>query len=476
MVKLLINAEVRALNLRADPARITDLWTNRQYSIFWGGPPVGEGHTDFSPLTPQDTEIMRQISNGWDLNWRPRPVILHIENQTGHRHDLAVAVHHFPHGNIIGGNPGLPNMSNSPPPRGQNWPIGGHFCMYYMDSTGGTQGMREMAHEAFRISLSRGAVAEQGEQGEEGENSMNIIQRPSPNHTRGRQGHVPDLIVCHITDGAFPGSIDWVINPTSQVSYHFMISRVGEITQCVDIENMAWANGTNNNTNQNARLAVVHERNVNANLYSISIGFEGRHSETRGALTTEQQASAVWLMQHIRKEIQRIWRTSASIPLTREHIVGHIDITPITRPNCPGERFPFDEIINTLIRSDTSTPNQPPQQTTTPPTTSTHSTALQQMTAPATTVPPTTVPPTSITPPQSTNTIFRVRVGAFDNRAEADAVRDRLRASGHGDAWTVQNGDKGFWQAQAASGPNLDGAERLAEVLRVQGFDDVVVI
>ena len=143
MVKLLINAEVRGLKLRAGPAAITDLRTGRRYNIFWGGPP--SNHTDFSPLTPNDTEIMRQISGGW--NWRARPVVLHIGG-----HDLAAGVHHFPHGSIIGGNPGLPNRSNTRPPNG--WDIGGHMCLYYKNSTGGTPGMTEAAREAFDLASS----------------------------------------------------------------------------------------------------------------------------------------------------------------------------------------------------------------------------------------------------------------------------------------------------------------------------------
>ena len=155
MVKLLTNAEVRALNLRAGSARITDLWTGRQYNIFWGGQPPLRGHTDFSPLTPEDTAIMQNISDGW--NWRARPVILHIGV-----HDLAAGVHHFPHGSIIGGNPGLPNMPNANPPAGQGWPIGGHMCLYYKDSIGGTRGMTEAAREAFNLARALGFNTEEG--------------------------------------------------------------------------------------------------------------------------------------------------------------------------------------------------------------------------------------------------------------------------------------------------------------------------
>jgi N-acetyl-anhydromuramyl-L-alanine amidase AmpD len=179
---------------------------------------------------------------------------------------------------------------------------------------------------------------------------LKITNRPSPNMSKGRQGHIPDLIVCHITDGAFPGSINWVTNPFSEVSYHYMISRTGEITQCVDLEDMAWANGTDNNggsrDNRHSRLEIVRSRRVNANLYTVSIGFEGRHSETQGALTPEQFAAGVNVIELIIGEIYDIW--GAEISLSQNSIVGHKCITPSHRPSCPGDKFPLIRIIKAL--------------------------------------------------------------------------------------------------------------------------------
>ena len=176
---------------------------------------------------------------------------------------------------------------------------------------------------------------------------IKIIGRPSPNMNTGRRGWVPDIVVCHITDGHFPGSINWVTNPASQVSYHFMVSQSGEVFQCVDIENTAWANGTANsgarNDSRHSLLDAVRDRAVNANLYTISIGFEGRHVYTKGALSPKQVTAAAALICHIRAEVFLTW--GAEIPLDRAHIVGHTDIAPLWRPNCPGVKFPFDDII-----------------------------------------------------------------------------------------------------------------------------------
>jgi N-acetyl-anhydromuramyl-L-alanine amidase AmpD len=137
------------------------------------------------------------------------------------------------------------------------------------------------------------------------------------------------------------------MNPANQVSYHFVISHEGEVVQAVDIANTAWANGTTNNgdnrCNSRSTLAAVRDRRVNANLYTISIGFGGMPA---GNPTPVQLAAAVELIKHISAETKRLF--GQPIPFTRQNIVGHNEITPITRPNCPGRAFPFDEIINML--------------------------------------------------------------------------------------------------------------------------------
>ena len=184
---------------------------------------------------------------------------------------------------------------------------------------------------------------------------MKITQNPSPNRSIGRQGHIPDFIVCHITEGAFNGTVAWITKPAAQVSYHFVVARDGRVSQAVDVENMAWANGTRNDggnmCNSHSTIAAIRERRVNANLYSVSIGFEGIHAQTQGALTEAQTSAGAELMRHIRDEIKRLY--GFEIPLARTNIIGHNEVTPRTRPHCPGERFPFDEFVRRTNASQT---------------------------------------------------------------------------------------------------------------------------
>jgi len=122
------------------------------------------------------------------------------------------------------------------------------------------------------------------------------------------------------------------------------VARDGRIVQAVGIEDTAWANGTttgtDNRSNSHSRLAQVRERGGNANSYTISIGFEGRSHETAGSLAPAQFEAGVWLIGHIREEVARIY----GVEIPAENIVGHADITPRWKPNCPGREFPFEEI------------------------------------------------------------------------------------------------------------------------------------
>ncbi|MCL2189961.1 MAG: N-acetylmuramoyl-L-alanine amidase [Defluviitaleaceae bacterium] len=189
---------------------------------------------------------------------------------------------------------------------------------------------------------------------------MNIIKRNSPNHNVGRNGTIPDMIVCHISEGSFDSALLWLTNPQSRVSAHFVVARDGRIVQLVAIEDTAWANGTSNTPDKNSwhghsTLESVRTRAINANRYTISIEHEGRQAETNGALTPAQLEATIQLVAHIRAEVRRIY--NHEIPLNRRHLVGHNEITPRTRPLCPGAKFPFNEIIRRLTAE---VPHDPP--------------------------------------------------------------------------------------------------------------------
>lgn len=178
----------------------------------------------------------------------------------------------------------------------------------------------------------------------------NIINKTSPNKMS-RKGWKPDMIVSHITEGSYSGAVSWLMNPKSGASSHFVVSKKGEITQLVDIREAAWINGTSvkiadSNHYSKSALQLVRDRKTNANYYTIGIEHEGFFREQKGALTSEQLKATIWLHKYIIAEVKKIF--GIDIPIDRQHIVGHYQVDPIRKPNCPGVNFQFDEIIKAL--------------------------------------------------------------------------------------------------------------------------------
>ena len=175
-----------------------------------------------------------------------------------------------------------------------------------------------------------------------------ITEHISTPHQSSRENHLPELIVLHITDGTYAGTKAWFTHAASQVSAHYIVARDGCICQCVPLDKMAWCNGTGSGDKSPclSTAALVRKLGGNANQYSVSIECEGIWRDTQGALTDAQLDALVWLIPHIQKEIQQLYQHL--IPMDRQHIVGHHEITPRTRPHCPGEKFPWDTLMARL--------------------------------------------------------------------------------------------------------------------------------
>ncbi|MCL2215374.1 MAG: LysM peptidoglycan-binding domain-containing protein, partial [Defluviitaleaceae bacterium] len=180
---------------------------------------------------------------------------------------------------------------------------------------------------------------------------MNIRRLNSPNHNVGRGGRIPDMDVLHTTGNTTQSAINTVNNRANSVSYAFIIAGAsfegrggvpayedGDIFQMVDIENTAWHAGISAAVRNDARFRsnahpTVQSRSHNPNQYTIGIGF-GDMNLNGWRLTERQIASYIWLANHLRAERQRIY--GFTMPFDRDHIIGHNQVNPVNRPNCPG--------------------------------------------------------------------------------------------------------------------------------------------
>ena len=158
---------------------------------------------------------------------------------------------------------------------------------------------------------------------------MNIVQVPSPNH-RDRQGTTPEAVVVHIAEGTMAGMDSWFGTVTSAVSAHFGVGRDGAIHQYVALTEAAWANGI---IEPFHTAALVDENGgMNPNRWTVSIEHEGTYPEEPTPAQFEASAQlTAWLFDSL------LLKGGASgVAVDRKHILRHADISPVSRPHCPG--------------------------------------------------------------------------------------------------------------------------------------------
>jgi N-acetyl-anhydromuramyl-L-alanine amidase AmpD len=166
-----------------------------------------------------------------------------------------------------------------------------------------------------------------------------------------RRNYIPEIIVSHISQGTAQSCISWFTSPgNEESSAHFLVARDGRVFQFVHIEDNAWANGLNSLGIKESKSIAVKNRGVNPNWYSVSIEHEGVYEQARGQLTHAQLQSTIMLHKYIIDFVDE--NLHYKIKADKDHILGHNIIDPKNKPNCPGEKFPFDKIIKELNQKE----------------------------------------------------------------------------------------------------------------------------
>lgn len=154
------------------------------------------------------------------------------------------------------------------------------------------------------------------------------------------------LAICdHIMQGHMAGTFARFNNPKEEVSAHFGISLTGQIVQYVSLDRWAYANGVLEATPDLSIPWLAdcwNMRNTsnpkNPNWFTYSIEHEGQPGQV---FPEQQYQSSLFLHKYLMAR-------SPNILATRKHIIGHYQISPKSRPECPSDTFPFDRLIQDL--------------------------------------------------------------------------------------------------------------------------------
>ncbi|WP_438447403.1 N-acetylmuramoyl-L-alanine amidase [Gorillibacterium sp. sgz5001074] len=165
-----------------------------------------------------------------------------------------------------------------------------------------------------------------------------------------RYGVVPICIVDHISTSTMYSMDSWFTDPKNDgSSAHFGVGKDGMIHQYVKIEDNAWAQGLPVAKIPLSPAPIVRDMNCNPNLYCVSIEHEG----TDGELTEEQFKATVWLHRYIMQYINDKW--NPGMDLGSYNVLGHYQVDPWRRPNCPGPKFPWDRLRAELAVAEKQT-------------------------------------------------------------------------------------------------------------------------
>ncbi|EHQ92119.1 N-acetylmuramoyl-L-alanine amidase [Desulfosporosinus youngiae] len=160
---------------------------------------------------------------------------------------------------------------------------------------------------------------------------MPVIEwHPSPNYSS-RGGRKIIAIVDHVTAGSYPGCLNWLCNPASQSSAHYLVTKTGRILQLVKEGDTAWHAGIRN------KPSWALYDGTNPNTYTLGIEHEGQPGDV---MPEAQYQATLWLHKDLTQKY--------GIPIDADHIIGHYRIDSVNRPNCPGVGFPWDRLFKDL--------------------------------------------------------------------------------------------------------------------------------
>jgi N-acetyl-anhydromuramyl-L-alanine amidase AmpD len=146
----------------------------------------------------------------------------------------------------------------------------------------------------------------------------------------GRKKKIKALIL-HRTFGDLQKTVRWCFNLGSQESFHFLISREGQVIQLIKCQDTAWHCGFITNSQAPSFLSP------NPNFSSLGIACEDEGSLKECSLTSAQIRSLGELIRDISAEI--------NLPLTAENIMSHGAVDPLRNPKDHFSPLDWEKII-----------------------------------------------------------------------------------------------------------------------------------
>ena len=168
-----------------------------------------------------------------------------------------------------------------------------------------------------------------------------------------RANHTVRAVVLHVVQGTYESAIDWLSQPKSMVSAHFVVAKDGRVAQLVSIDDTAWGNGLHYDSSKGIWVTPPDPkgkvwpanpswrgliRGVNPNFYTISVEHEGCSQEP---WTAAMYDANLGLLRWIRDVLGMTF-------VLHETLIGHSELDHATRSYCPGPNVDWDRMVRDL--------------------------------------------------------------------------------------------------------------------------------
>jgi N-acetyl-anhydromuramyl-L-alanine amidase AmpD len=146
----------------------------------------------------------------------------------------------------------------------------------------------------------------------------------------GRPYGPPIAFVVHTESGGESGTVAEFLSSSSQLSAHYLVGIDGSIDCWIDPADRAWSNGVLEPGNCWAAIAEACGVDPALNPNHVTITCETEDLGDAQQPVTDRQFDAL---------LYAASEAKKRYPESLQYLAGHADISPQSRPDCPGERW-----------------------------------------------------------------------------------------------------------------------------------------
>ncbi|HEV7662713.1 MAG TPA: N-acetylmuramoyl-L-alanine amidase [Chloroflexota bacterium] len=152
----------------------------------------------------------------------------------------------------------------------------------------------------------------------------------SSNKWVGRPYGPPIAFVLHTESGGASGTVAEFLNSSAQLSAHYSVGLDGTVNCYIDPSDRAWANGILEPGNHWATIAQECGVDPALNPNHVTIACETEDGGDPAREVPDGQYNAV---------LSAALEAKERYPMSLRYLARHADISPQSRPTCPGDRW-----------------------------------------------------------------------------------------------------------------------------------------